>query len=165
MYLKSCPTKGRTHCPLSTSDKSISSSLSLEQSKNFGIKPNENCTSEHTFDCRSCAQSTTRTSWLRTRFAGTRSSKRSSESPSPSVVSHKRNANNTPSGKSLDGRKSTWWVCSFDKDTTKNLYIQSFIYLLTYMGVFDLVKTRAACADGFSDLCIFVSPSHLSNQW
>ena len=31
-------------------------------------------------------------------------------------------------------------------------------YLLTYMGVFDLGQTRAACSDGFSDHCIFVSP-------
>ena len=31
--------------------------------------------------------------------------------------------------------------------------------LLTYMGVFDLVQTRAACSDGFFDHCIFVSPS------
>ena len=30
--------------------------------------------------------------------------------------------------------------------------------LLTYMGVFDLVKTRAFCLDGISDHCIFMSP-------
>ena len=30
--------------------------------------------------------------------------------------------------------------------------------ILTYIGVFDLVKTRAACSDGFADHCIFVSP-------
>ena len=27
-----------------------------------------------------------------------------------------------------------------------------------YVGVLDLVQTRAACSDGFSDHCIFVSP-------
>ena len=35
-----------------------------------------------------------------------------------------------------------------------------FIYLLTYMGVFDLGQTRAACSDGFFDHCIFVSPCY-----
>ena len=32
------------------------------------------------------------------------------------------------------------------------------IYLLTYMGVFDLGQTRVACSDEFSNNCIFVSP-------
>ena len=32
------------------------------------------------------------------------------------------------------------------------------IHLLTYMGVFDFVQTRAACTDGFSNHCVFVSP-------
>ena len=35
---------------------------------------------------------------------------------------------------------------------------QLYIYLLTYMGVFDLGQTRVACSDGFSGPCIFVSP-------
>ena len=33
-----------------------------------------------------------------------------------------------------------------------------FIYLLTYMGVFGLVQTRAFCLDGISGHCIFVTP-------
>ena len=34
----------------------------------------------------------------------------------------------------------------------------SILYLLTYVGIFDLVQTRAVCLDGFFFHCIFVSP-------
>ena len=40
----------------------------------------------------------------------------------------------------------------------RRVTFHEFPYLLTYMAVFDLVQARAACADGFSDHCIFVSP-------
>ena len=59
-----------------------------------------------------------------------------------------------------------WWRCCFVRwgvGICMFMYVRSGHYcnalanLLTYMGVFDLVQTRAACSDGFSNHCVFVS--------
>ena len=42
--------------------------------------------------------------------------------------------------------------------TTGAEFLRNQVDLLTYMGVFELVKTRAFCLDGISDHCIFMSP-------
>ena len=48
--------------------------------------------------------------------------------------------------------------------TVKQVYFYLSINQLTYMGVFDLVKTRAACSDGFADHCILVKKKKTSSQ-
>ena len=45
-----------------------------------------------------------------------------------------------------------------------NINFTLSIYLLTYMGVFDVVKPRAACSDGFADHCILVKKKKTSSQ-
>ena len=47
---------------------------------------------------------------------------------------------------------------SESEGATAGLVTNLFFYLLTFMGVIHLVKTRADCSDGFADHCIFVSP-------